>query len=404
MLLTAAVALRTFAQEPVWFPGFPAPTVAELKDRHELAALSFDRTVPVAWRPYYLRMLGTSLDDLQRVFPTLSVRGLGVHFGESVLRDTALALHDPATRTIFLPVATSPGTIAHEVAHDMDWQAARRHRRVRGDYLTDRVVREGRGRLAAAIAGLTGNTLAVPATSNNFRPGAAHRPTEVFARSVDWFVAAALAREGRANGYLTTVQDDVLAGYTLVAPPGSAGRSGQALVDALVDMTDLPADTRAWFVARYGTGRDVDAYARLRDVLVLPRSPRSTPSEAALWMEIAALPGPTLAGLELLATATTDAPVALSRRACLLAPRERALHERTLERVTGLAADARLRGVQRDGGWWAGGAGPLRPEVAAGNAARRRARLLTRVQLTDAGRDPLATWLATRAGRSGCPW
>jgi hypothetical protein len=281
-LLATAVALRAYGQESVWFPGSPAPTVAELKDRYELAALSFDRGVPAEWRPYYLRMLATSVEDLHRVFPTLSLRGVGVHFGESVLRDTVLALHDPGTRTIFLPVATSAGTIAHEIAHDLDWQAARRQRRVRGDYLTDRVVREGRGRLAAAIAGLTSNTLAVPVPGNPLRPGPTQRPTELFARSVDWLVAAALARDGRSNGYLSTVQDDVLAGYTLVAPPGTTGRSGQALVEALDDVAELAPGTRAWFVERYGVGRDVGAYARLRDVLVMPRSPRGAPGEAGV--------------------------------------------------------------------------------------------------------------------------
>jgi hypothetical protein len=393
-VLAAAVALRAYAQEPVWFPGFPAPTVAEAKERYELAALSFDRSVPVAWRPYYLRMLASSIEDLRRVFPSLTLRGAGIHFGESVLRDTALALHDPGTRTIFLPVATGSGTIAHEIAHDLDWQAARRHRRLRGDYLTDRAVRDGRGRLAAAISGLTTNALAVPAAANNFRPGPTHRPTEVFARSVDWFVAAALAREGRANGYLSTVQDEVLTGYTLVAAPSAAGRAGQALADALDDMTDVPPETRAWFVGRYGTGRDVDAYERLRDVLVLPRATRG----AVSWSQIAALPTPALDGLELLAAGATDAPTALVRGACRLAPRDRALHERTLTRVTALATEARIRGFERDGGWWVNGVGPLRPELVEQRAAQRRARLLTRVRLADGGRDPLAEWIAGRAG------
>jgi hypothetical protein len=399
-LLSAAVSLRAYGQEAVWFPGFPAPTAAEVKERYELAALSFDRNVPVGWRPYYLRMLASSLDDLRLVFPALSVRGAGVHFGESVLRDTALALHDPGTRTIFLPVATSAGTIAHEIAHDLDWQAARRHRRLRGDYLTDRVVREGRGRLAAAIAGLTTSPLAVPTAVNNFRPGPTHRPTEVFARSVDWFVAAALAREGRTNGYLSTVQDEVIAGYTLVSAPSVAGRTGQALADALDDMTELPADTRAWFVAQYGMGRDVDAYERLRDVLMLQRTTRAAAGEQA-WSQLAALPAPTVAVLERLAVSASDAPMELSRGACVLAPRDRRMHGRTLARVTAMAAEARIRGFERDGGWWVNGVGPVRPELVERRAAVRRARILTRVRFADAARDPLGEWLA-RDGGSPC--
>jgi hypothetical protein len=397
-LLTTAVALRTYGQEPVWFPGFPAPTVAELKERYELAALSFDRSVPSEWRPYYLRMLATSVEDLHRVFPTLSLRGAGVHFGESVLRDTVLALHDPGTRTIFLPVATSAGTIAHEIAHDLDWQAARRQRRVRGDYLTDRVVREGRGRLAAAIAGLTSNTLAVPAAGSSLRPGPTQRPTELFARSVDWLVAAALARDGRSNGYLSTVQDDVLAGYTLVSPPGTTGRSGQALVEALDDVAELAPPTRSWFVERYGVGRDVGAYARLRDVLVMPRAVRGEPGETT-WHQLAALPRPALEGLELLSSGTSWAPAPPMRAGCAVRSREQALHERTLARVTARAAEARVRGMQREyGARAAGGVGPLRPEVVEERVARRRARLLARIRITDATRDPFVEWLAGRGG------
>jgi hypothetical protein len=51
------------------------------------------------------------------------------------------------------------------------------------------------------------------------RPSTASRPTEVFARNVDWFVSAALAREGRMNGYLSAVQDPVLTGYASATTP-----------------------------------------------------------------------------------------------------------------------------------------------------------------------------------------
>jgi hypothetical protein len=44
------------------------------------------------------------------------------------------------------------------------------------------------------------------------------RPAEVFARTVDWFVSVALAREGRVNGYLSAVQDEVLSGHVAVLP------------------------------------------------------------------------------------------------------------------------------------------------------------------------------------------
>jgi hypothetical protein len=58
-------------------------------------------------------------------FRRFDVTGLHVRFGESPLKARALAMHDPVTRTVFLPVASSAGVIAHELAHDLDWQAAR---------------------------------------------------------------------------------------------------------------------------------------------------------------------------------------------------------------------------------------------------------------------------------------
>ena len=143
------------AQERVWFPGDGGPTVPDLKDRFGLASVSFDAHVPTVWRPYYLRMLGSALADLQRVLPAFAVRGLGVHFGESPMRDAALAMHDPATRTVFLPVGTSAGVIAHELAHDLDWQSARTRYGLRGTYSTDRAVRQYRDRLAASMLELS---------------------------------------------------------------------------------------------------------------------------------------------------------------------------------------------------------------------------------------------------------
>ena len=90
-----------------------------------------------------------------RVLPAFGVRGLGVHFGESPMRDAALAMHDPATRTVFFPIGTSAGVMAHELAHDLDWQSARTRYGLRGTYSTDRAVRQYRDRLAASMLELS---------------------------------------------------------------------------------------------------------------------------------------------------------------------------------------------------------------------------------------------------------
>jgi len=270
-VLWAAVSMRAYNQERVWFPGDAGPTVPELKDRYGLAAISFDADVPMRWRPYYLRMLGTTLSDLQRVLPAFGVHGLGVHFGESPMRDAALAMHDPATRTVFLPTATSAGVIAHELAHDLDWQTARTRYGLRGTYSTDRAVRQYRDRLAASMLELSD---AGPGESSlgtdGLRAVPSARPTEIFARNVDWFVSAVLARDGRMNGYLSAVQDGVLTGYGAVAAPEVARDGAQAMMRALDEMTVVAPATRSWFVETHGRGRTLPVAELTRRVLDAP--------------------------------------------------------------------------------------------------------------------------------------
>lgn len=270
-VLWAAVSMRAYGQERVWFPGNGGPTVPDLKERFGLASVSFDATVPTVWRPYYLRMLGSALSDLQRVLPAFAVRGLGVHFGESPMRDAALAMHDPATRTIYLPIATSAGVIAHELAHDLDWQTARTRYGLRGTYSTDRAVKQYRDRLAASMlelsdAGSGESTLG----TDGARVVPSARPTEVFARNVDWFVSAVLARDGRMNGYLSAVQDGVLTGYGAVAAPEASRDGAQAMIRALDEMTLVAPATRSWFVETHGRARTVPVSELTRRVLDVP--------------------------------------------------------------------------------------------------------------------------------------
>jgi len=263
--LAAAVALRPYAQESVWFPGSPGPSTRELEERFGLAAVRFDDDVPAAWRPYFRRMLALALADLQHVLPALELRGLRFRIGELERKQT-LALHDPRGRTIVLPPRTGAGTIAHEVAHDLDWQVALRRYRVRGDYGTDRAVRR-HDRLSAYIRGLAEAALAAPAVE----PAAhADRPAEIFARSVDWFVMVALAREGRMNGYLSSFQDDLLTGYGTVRAADPTGMAGRALMTLLDEVAPVHPETRTWFLRSYGPGRSLTPYDVIRRVLEAP--------------------------------------------------------------------------------------------------------------------------------------
>jgi hypothetical protein len=276
--LAAAVALRSFAQEPVWFPGFGGPSLRELQERWGLGSVSFDDGVPAAWRPYYRRVLDLALADLSRVLPALDIDGLAVHYTGVDRRDQTLALHDPRRRRLILPPVTATGTLAHEIAHDLDWQVALRRYRVRGDYASDRAVRIAGDRFAERLQELTGAMLRLAAPGD--RTGHANRPAEVFARNLDWFVVASLAARDRTNGYLSSVQDDMLTGYGSVRPPDITGAAGHALVRILDEVAPLYPDTRAWFVSHYGLTRALTPYDLVRRVLeAVPDAP--SPQEPA---------------------------------------------------------------------------------------------------------------------------
>ena len=246
--VAASVAMRAFAQDTLSPLAADGPTPEVLHARFGLRAVTFDAGVPAAWRPYYLAQLAGAMDDLRAVLPWIDFDGLAVRVGESVKRDSALALHDPAARTLYLPAGTGAGTIAHELAHDLDWQTASTRLAVRGTYSTDRAMREGTGTLAASMRGLAA---ARPRSGRGGDPRV-ERPAELFARGVDWFVANAMAASGRMNGALSAVQDETLAGYAGVVPPDAGDGGADALIAALADMTVVPAAARARFLDRYG--------------------------------------------------------------------------------------------------------------------------------------------------------
>lgn len=260
-----ATALRPYGQEIVERTDEGAPTSRELADEFGLASVEFDPGVPAGWRPHYRRMLRQALQDLQRVLPALDMRGLTIRVGAAPAVG-ALAMHDPKARVVYFPPGSGAGTLAHEIAHDLDWQVALRRYHVRGDYGSDRSVRIGSGRLAATYQGLTGAVL-VSATPVAVELSAHQtRPAEIFARSVDWYVAASLAREGRIDGYLSSVQDELLTGYGTVVAPDMTGRAGAALVSLLDEVAPLHASDRDWFIRTYGPGRVHTATDLVRQV------------------------------------------------------------------------------------------------------------------------------------------
>lgn len=272
--LAAAVALRPMAQQVPWFAGDPAPTASDLMAEFGLASVTFTRDVPETWRPYYLRELETALGDMRRVFPSMSFDGLGVRYTAATLADSALALHDPRTRTLHLSIYTSAGTIAHELTHDLDWQSARRLFPTGGGYGTDRALRERRGPLAASVRALAeARPLRASATAGS--APLTDRPAELFARSTDWFVASALAAQGRMNGVLSAVQDAMLAGYAAGGPTIAGRRANASLLGALDEMTLIPDSSRSAFERTWADPAEIDPAMLVRRVLDTPVSWRS---------------------------------------------------------------------------------------------------------------------------------
>lgn len=336
--VTAAVALRAYAQERPWLPGDDGPSVLELQNRLGLAALTFDSDVPGAWRPYFTRMLDVTVADLKTVFPTLDLAGLHVHFGNSPLKDRALALHDPGSRTIYFPLATGAGAMAHELAHDLDWQAARRRYGIRGGYGTDRSVRQYRDGLAATVRRLASAGRSRSDSAGVETPG--ERPTEAFARGVDWFVASALGHRGRMNGYLSAVQDEMLTGYASATAPLSGSIEGDATLDALRAITNIDPALLEWYDESYGISRNVSVAAAVRRVLMAPLGRLDVRGPTATFDAFAAS-----------SRMLRDSPEASAGWTCLLeSPAMRGREGSGVREAMRVAAEARARGlVQRWG-------------------------------------------------------
>jgi len=328
-LLSDAVALRAFAQERPWLPGDSTVSAADLVAEFALASVTFGRDVPRAWRSYYLGSLQTALQDMQRVFPALSFAGLHIQFGTQTLPDSALAMHDPRTRTIQLSIASSAGTIAHELSHDLDWQTARRMYANGRGYSTDRAMEDRRGALGESVRGLAEARVIRGLGPGGGPTAPAHndRPAELFARSVDWYVSSTLAMQGRSNGFLTAVQDPMLPGYAAGAPAVVGTAGAESLLGALAQMTFIPDSARDAFASQWSDPAIIDPTLLVRRVLDTPLSWR------VVWQQLARSPN-TQANASML-----GAP------SMLLCPTGKSAEAAARDRLLLLTIDARARGA-----------------------------------------------------------
>jgi hypothetical protein len=240
--LLASQGLRTLAQEAPFHPGLLSLDPEQVAERLGLESLTFGRDVPETWRPFYAREFAAAVDAVREVFPLASVAGLKVRIGDKV-KEGALAVHDPRSRLLTLPLATGFGAVGHEIMHDLDWQSARDHVGRRGIYATDNAWRGTRTEPIAAPLARLAEFVPAPANSGAW-VAEARRPAELLARSADWFLATALARRGRINGALSAVQDGWVRGYASATGPDAFGDHEAALA-ALFDAMPMLAVRRS---------------------------------------------------------------------------------------------------------------------------------------------------------------
>ena len=266
MQLAAGVAARTHAQAPVSFAGDVAPPAESLG----VASISFDADVPKAWRSQSVAAMATGLRDLRHVFPALKLSDVNVRFRMTSPADSALAMHEPRTRMLHLPVSTAAGALAHELAHDLDRQMS--IQQGRPGYWSDAVARAagGQGRGSAHRVAISLRTLTEEISSGRSGRSAPDRPAEIFATRVDWFVAQALARQGISSGFLTAVQDEMLTGHVLHPERLRGADRSRSLMTALEGMTTLTPAARA--------ESEPTAYALMQHVLQTPLDRRSARS------------------------------------------------------------------------------------------------------------------------------
>lgn len=347
--LETALALRPYAQEPVWHPGFPAPSDADLARRFGLRSVTFDAEVPLAWRPYYRLALAGALGALEEVLPGLDVRGAAFRVGRTGREGRALAIHDPHGRAVHLPPESGVGAIAHEVGHDLDWQVARDRYGTRAAYGTELAVRRDLADPFATAVRRMPPPPELPAGDGEEPPPYAARPAELFARAFDGYVAAMLALRGRSSGYLTAAQDDFFAGHGIALGPGAGGEGGGAFVELLDHASPLPEALRRELLLRWGPGRvpgALEIHAR-----VLPDDPGPAPRAfragrapqmtavvargAAVREEVAEVERTRMAAVERWAARACARPLEAH------GPRGRA----AVEAAARAAAEARVRGI-----------------------------------------------------------
>ena len=276
-LLSSAVALRTLAQAAPWFPGMGGPSSTELVDEFGLGAVSFARSVPDAWRPYYIRELQSALRDMQRVFPRSVVRGAARALRHRSASATRRSLCTIRERERFsCRSSTSGGTLAHELSHDLDWQAVsanvRRRRRLQHGPRRARADAV-RSRARCAVSPKRALFRTFSGAGSRYRPSivppSCSRAAPIGSSRRRW------RQQGRMNGFLSAIRTAARRLRGGRAGGDRVGRRTHRSCRRSTQMTYVPDSIRVAFeshVVRSALDRPVAARAaRARDAGVVAR-------------------------------------------------------------------------------------------------------------------------------------
>jgi hypothetical protein len=160
--------------------------------------------------------------------------------------------------------------------------ALRRYGR-RGVYATDLAMDRGEAdHFAAAV-----RRLPLVASARPGPEGRRHdtRPAEAFARLFDGYVTSTLAARGRGNGYLSSLQDEVLTGHGTAVAPDARGEGTEAFLPLLMVAAPLTAAQEADFRLRWGAQRAAGPLALLTDVAAAALPDRA-PSARWWWRSL----------------------------------------------------------------------------------------------------------------------
>jgi hypothetical protein len=174
------------------------------------------------------------------------------------------------------------------------------------------------------------------------------RPAETFARLLDGYVTATLAARGRSNGYLSSYQDEVLAGHGTAVPPDARGRVLSVFRPLMMEASPLPIPLQSEFEGLWGPRPALGPLGMVAEVAAAGGQ-RPTAVRAEEWRSVADLEAfPDAARARIARVQQTRDELLAEREAMICANPFLSLGadgERDVRALVHRAARSRMRGI-----------------------------------------------------------